>query len=237
MTYGLSNEASERWRGLAPAAALNVRKSRRSSAAWKRLLDIGLGSLALVLLSPVMLGAAILVRLSSDGPIIFRQERIGQFERPFTMLKFRTMRGGPDDVEADKQAFLRELKSAADPSPDCGLFKNCNAGRLTPIGRVLRQYSIDELPQLFNVLRGEMSLVGPRPALGWEVGLLTHWQRARHLEKPGMTGLWQVSGRNLLNAAEMFSLDVKYVEARSLRLDLWILLRTPVIVLFDRHTR
>jgi lipopolysaccharide/colanic/teichoic acid biosynthesis glycosyltransferase len=196
-----------------------------------------LGSVALILLSPVMLAAAILVRLSSEGPIIFRQERIGQFEHPFTMLKFRTMRGGPSDIEADKQAFLQELKPGAAPSPVCGLFKNYNDGRLTPIGRVLRRYSIDELPQLFNVLRGEMSLVGPRPALEWEVSLLTPWQRARHLEKPGMTGLWQVSGRNLLTAAEMFSLDVKYVETCSLRMDLWILLRTPVIVLFHRYTR
>ena len=118
-----------------------------------------------------------------------------------------------------------------------GIFKLDDDLRITPVGRLLRRFSIDELPQLLNVLRGEMSLVGPRPSLPWEVELYTAEQRQRHDCLPGLTGLWQVSGRNHRPMQEMLALDVAYSKSRSLRLDLWILFRTPYAVLFGRDTR
>jgi lipopolysaccharide/colanic/teichoic acid biosynthesis glycosyltransferase len=195
----------------------------------KRALDLALATLALVVSAPVMLIAAGLVRLSSPGPVLFCQVRIGRGERPFTMLKLRTMYVDSDE-RASREFNTCELLGEAEPDSD-GVFKLENDPRIVPVGRFLRRYSIDELPQLLNVLRGEMSLVGPRPSLPWEVELYSPEQRRRHECLPGLTGLWQVSGRNRLSMPQMLSLDLEYVERRSLRLDLWILWRTLPAVL------
>jgi lipopolysaccharide/colanic/teichoic acid biosynthesis glycosyltransferase len=204
---------------------------------WKRVLDLIGGGIALVALSPLMAVAAGLVRLSSPGPVLFRQTRVGRNERPYSMFKFRTMYLAAADDRTDRGAIARELLGEALPSADTHLFRPANDPRITPIGRLLRLLSIDELPQLVNVLRGEMSLVGPRPALPWEVDLFAPEQRRRHVCLPGITGLWQVSGRGRFSSLEMLELDLTYVHRCSLFLDLAILLRTPKAVLFDRNTR
>ncbi|HZH27643.1 MAG TPA: sugar transferase [Azospirillaceae bacterium] len=208
---------------------------RPSYETAKRILDVGLTLVLLIPGLPVMLVIAILVRATSPGPVLFRQTRIGRHERPFTMLKFRTMRVGGDDA-AHREYNTRELQGCRPAQAFDGTFK-VDDPRTTRVGRVLRRYSLDELPQLLNVLRGEMSLVGPRPSLPWEVELYTLEQRRRHDCLPGMTGLWQVSGRNRIPMPEMLALDVAYARSRSLALDLWILVRTPYAVVFGSDTR
>ncbi|MGH6929246.1 MAG: sugar transferase [Dongiaceae bacterium] len=212
---------------------LAARTARREPAG-KRALDLLLGGLALAFAAPLLLAAAVLIRITSPGPAVYRQLRVGRGERPFTMFKLRTMRVDADD-RAHRDFNARELLTNA--AARDGVFKIEGDPRITRLGRVLRRYSIDELPQLINVLRGEMSLVGPRPSLPWEVSLYTQEQRRRHECVPGMTGLWQVSGRNRRSMTEMLELDVAYVERRSLKLDFWILLRTPKAVLFDESVR
>ena len=200
------------------------------------MLDLVIAVCALLVAAPVMLAAAAVVRLTSPGPALYRQTRIGQGEQPFTILKLRTMRIDSDD-HVHRRFNTRELLGAPCAETSDGVFKLEDDARITPIGRFLRRFSIDELPQLFNVIRGDMSLVGPRPSLPWEVELYTPEQRRRHDCPPGITGLWQVSGRNRLSMPEMLALDVVYLERRSLRLDLWILLRTPSAVVFDDSAR
>jgi lipopolysaccharide/colanic/teichoic acid biosynthesis glycosyltransferase len=200
----------------------------------KRAFDVAFGSLALIVAAPIILIAGLLVRITSPGPALYRQLRIGQDERPFTMLKLRTMRVDTDD-RAHREFNTREILANAAASD--GVFKIKVDSRITPLGRLLRRYSVDELPQLINVVWGNMSLVGPRPSLPWEVSLYTPEQRRRHECVPGMTGLWQVSGRNHCSMTEMLALDVSYVERRSLKLDLWILMQTPKAVLFDKSVR
>jgi lipopolysaccharide/colanic/teichoic acid biosynthesis glycosyltransferase len=153
------------------------------------------------------------------------------------MLKFRTMTVGEEAVEVDRAAIERELTAPSLAERGGELFRPAHDPRITPIGKWLRRSSIDELPQLLNVLRGDMSLVGPRPALPFEVALFDERQRRRHVCMPGITGLWQVSGRNRLSTREMLELDLRYVQECSLLLDLRILLRTPRAVLLDRFTR
>jgi lipopolysaccharide/colanic/teichoic acid biosynthesis glycosyltransferase len=204
------------------------------SLAGKRVRDLAIALPALLLLAPLLLIAAAAVRLTSPGPALLRQTRIGRHERPFTMFKLRTMRVDADD-RASREFNQRELLGELDTVD--GVFKLQDDPRITRVGGFLRRWSIDELPQLFNVLRGDMSLVGPRPSLPWEVALFTPEQRRRHEALPGMTGLWQVSGRSRLSMPEMLALDLLYVEQHSLRLDLAILLRTPRAVLFDDATR
>jgi len=207
--------------------------------AWKKLLDIVLAGAALIAVSPLFLVTAILIRTTSAGPILFRQIRIGRGGRPFTMFKFRTMYNLPNEKEelAHRQAFRRELTSAAEPNPSTSLFREDFDRRVTPLGRILRVFSVDELPQLLNVLRGEMSLVGPRPLLPAEAQMLSAVQRNRHAVLPGMTGLWQVSGRNRISSLAMIQIDLEYISHLSIWLDLFVLIRTPYAVLFDRHTR
>jgi len=183
-----------------------------------------------------MIGVAVLVRLTSRGPVLIRQIRVGQNERPFTLFKFRTMYLDADDAPL-RQMNIRELSGDPNAGTSDGVFKLEADRRITKVGRLLRRFSIDELPQLFNVVRGEMSVVGPRPSLPWEVELFTPEQRQRHECLPGITGLWQVSGRNRLSMPEMLALDLVYARSRSLRLDFWILCCTPGAVLFDRTAR
>jgi lipopolysaccharide/colanic/teichoic acid biosynthesis glycosyltransferase len=202
----------------------------------KRVLDLAVACPLLLLCAPLMIGVAALIRLTSRGPALIRQVRIGQYERPFTMFKFRTMYFDVDDAPL-RQMNVRELLGDRSAGTSDGVFKLEADRRITTVGRLLRRFSVDELPQLFNVLHGEMSVVGPRPSLPWEVELFTPQQRARHECLPGITGLWQVSGRNRLSMPEMLALDLVYARSRSLRLDLWILWRTPGAVLFDRTVR
>jgi lipopolysaccharide/colanic/teichoic acid biosynthesis glycosyltransferase len=202
----------------------------------KRVMDIALSLLLLVLLSPLFLAIAAVLKLTSPGPILFRQRRIGQMARPFTMLKFRTMRANADP--ALHQEFVTKfIKSSAQLHPlgRKAVFKLTNDPRVTPLGRILRKTSLDELPQFWNVLRGEMSLVGPRPPLPYELEHYKPWHYRRVLEaKPGITGLWQIAGRSRTTYDDMVRLDLRYVQDGSMRTDLKILLATPLAVLSGR---
>ncbi|HEX2026690.1 MAG TPA: sugar transferase [Nitriliruptorales bacterium] len=191
--------------------------------AGKRVLDLTVATIALVVFSPLMLVVAVLVKLDSPGPVLFRQERLGKDMRRFTMLKFRTMRQGASG--AWHRDFIAQL---ADPDPAAvSLTKLTDDPRVTRVGRILRKMSLDELPQLLNVIAGEMSLVGPRPALDYEVQLFDTEHFERFAVRPGVTGLWQVSGRSELRYHEMLELDLHYVRSSTLLTDLRILARTP----------
>lgn len=192
--------------------------------AMKRAIDVGFATVSLVLLSPVMAAAAIAVRLSSPGPILFRQVRVGMDGRPFRMLKFRTMHAGADT--AKHREYVLDLIKADHEDSAAGLYKLERDPRVTRSGAFLRKLSIDELPQLFNVLRGDMSIVGPRPSLPYELEAYEEWHRRRCDVRPGMTGLWQVSGRSKLNYHEMVRLDLAYIETWSPLRDLVIILQT-----------
>jgi len=193
---------------------------------WQRLtkevLDKVLAGAALLVLAPVMLMIALAIRLTSRGPALFQQVRVGVGGRHFTMLKFRSMRHGAEAL-LPGLAHLNEL--------DGVLFKIRNDPRITPVGRVLRRWSLDELPQLLNVLKGDMSVVGPRPPLPSEVDRYSHDVRRRLLVKPGLTGLWQVSGRAGVSWEEAVRLDLYYVEQWSLSMDAMIIARTLSAVL------
>ncbi|MEV6637986.1 sugar transferase [Actinoplanes sp. NPDC051470] len=192
----------------------------------KRAFDMLLAVCGLVVLSPLLAVIWLAVRLSSPGPAVFCQERLGRDERPFVMYKFRSMStGAGDDIH---RAYVRRmLTGEGGPAVATnGLYKLAGDPRVTPLGKWLRRTSLDELPQLVNVVRGEMSLVGPRPVLAWEAELFAPEARARFGTRPGLTGLWQVSGRNALTMNQALALDVEYVHRQSLWLDLTILART-----------
>ena len=201
---------------------------RRAGRVAKRGLDAVLAGTALLLLVPVLVLVAVLVRLASPGPALFRQTRVGLDGKPFQMLKFRTMHVGVDDG-AHRQYV--GLLLSGDVEPQQGLYKLDADPRVNRVGAILRRSSIDELPQLINVLRGEMSLVGPRPALPYEARMFPAWAAPRFAVRPGLTGLWQVSGRNRVTMLDGLRLDVEYVAHRTLLLDLLILLRTVPAVL------
>ncbi len=193
--------------------------------AFKRTFDIAASSAMLLLLSPLMALFAVAIKLSSSGPVFFRQIRTGRDERPFAMLKFRTMY---EDAESRRQelAHLNEM--------DGPLFKITNDPRITSVGRFLRRTSLDEIPQLINVWKGDMSLVGPRPFVVEESEEIDGWARKRFEARPGMTGLWQVSGRNELSHLELCRLDYLYVASWSFWWDMQILWRTPSTVFRGR---
>ncbi len=212
-------------------------KTNRFGRTAKRLIDI-VGSLfLLLLLSPLVAIFAAAIKLTSRGPVHFRQKRIGEYGKAFTFLKFRTMYINNDASE--HREYVRQLiagQAIKHPTNGNGniegVFKLTNDPRITPVGRFLRRTSLDELPQLFNVLRGEMSLVGPRPPLPYEVEAYAPWHRRRFLEaKPGMTGLWQVCGRSRVGFDEMVRLDLRYARDCSPWSDLKILLQTPRAVI------
>ncbi len=196
---------------------------RGGKALLKRSFDVLLSLMTLIILAPIFLLVALVIRLDSHGPILIRQSRIGRDGLPFQMLKFRSMRLGAN-VEEE---HLRHLSGQTE-----GTFKLQNDPRVTRVGSWLRRFSFDELPQLWNVLRGEMSLVGPRPALPQEVAKYSDWNRKRLRIRPGVTGLWQVSGRSDISFPEMIRLDLFYIENWSLWLDCKLLLRTiPVVIM------
>ncbi|MGQ9710366.1 MAG: undecaprenyl-phosphate glucose phosphotransferase [Anaerolineae bacterium] len=189
----------------------------------KRMIDLTVSAVGLLLCAPLFLVIALAVRLDSPGPVIFRQTRVGLRGRRFEMYKFRSMRVGAEE----QQDMLADLNEADGP-----IFKIRDDPRLTRVGRILRRLSLDELPQLVNVLRGEMSLVGPRPPIPAEVEKYQEWHKKRLEAPPGMTGLWQVSGRSRLSFDEMVLLDIYYIENWSLWLDFKILMRTiPKVLL------
>jgi lipopolysaccharide/colanic/teichoic acid biosynthesis glycosyltransferase/peptidoglycan/xylan/chitin deacetylase (PgdA/CDA1 family) len=204
-------------------AQARKRVSGRGAAVVRRVIDVAVSAALLGVLALPMLAIALAIRTESRGPALFRQERVGLHRRPFVMLKFRTMRPGGDDA-ALRELIARELRGE-DTVVD-GSSKLNGDTRITRVGRFLRRTSLDELPQLINVLRGDMTLVGPRPCLEWEAEMFPAEYAARFDVTPGLTGLWQVSGRSSLGTLDMLRLDVRYVEHRSLRRDLAILLRT-----------
>ncbi len=198
--------------------------------AWKRAMDIAGALLGLILLSPVMLLIIILIKIVSPGPVFFRQQRIGYMGKPFTMWKFRTMK--LNNNTASHQQYLAELinGNAQNGCTAKPMTKLDDRLQLIPFGKILRQSCIDELPQLLNVLRGEMTLVGPRPPIPYEYREYQPWHRERIDAVPGMTGLWQVSGKNRLTFDKMVCLDVQYWRQKSFWLDLKILLLTPAAI-------
>jgi lipopolysaccharide/colanic/teichoic acid biosynthesis glycosyltransferase len=201
----------------------------KASQAIKRTVDIVGGLSALTLLSPIFALIAIAIKLTSRGPIFFKQPRLGRYGVRFTFLKFRSMYFQSDPRV--HQEYVRRLitgEKCGEDGRNKGVYKMRNDPRVTPLGRFLRMTSLDELPQIFNVLRGEMSLVGPRPPIPYEVEAYDLWHRRRFLEaKPGITGLWQIEGRSRVKFAEMVRMDLRYVRTWTPWLDIKILLRTP----------
>jgi lipopolysaccharide/colanic/teichoic acid biosynthesis glycosyltransferase len=216
------------------------KSGRRSQLSVKRLMDIGGSLLALAACSPVMLAIALAIKATSRGPIFFRQQRVGQYGQSFTFLKFRSMHVN-NDASVHQEFVKKLIASEADKQPAAdngasgngkGIYKLTNDKRITPIGKLLRRTSLDELPQFINVLRGEMSLVGPRPAIPYELAVYKTWHRRRVLEvKPGITGLWQVTGRSRVKFDDMVRLDLRYATSWSPWLDFKILMRTPLAVI------
>ncbi|MFO1313539.1 MAG: sugar transferase [Burkholderiales bacterium] len=201
----------------------------------KRGLDVVLSLVLLFALGPLMLATALAVALTSRGPVIFRQSRLGKGGVPFDFYKFRSMRPSNDDtIHREFVSSLIQGKHAEVNQQSAGqpLFKIKNDPRVTPVGRFIRSTSIDELPQLFNVLKGDMSLVGPRPPLAYEAEQYQSWHLRRILEvRPGITGLWQVEGRSRVSFDEMVRMDLRYIKQRSLALDFKLLFRTVAVVL------
>jgi exopolysaccharide biosynthesis polyprenyl glycosylphosphotransferase len=218
-------------------------KRQISANLLKRVIDI-LGSLVLlVVLAPLFVLVGVAIKLTSEGPIFFRQTRVGQLGRPFTLLKFRSMYVDADSKVHEQyvQEFVARGKDgsgAPEALKQDGLFKLSRDPRVTPLGRFIRKTSLDELPQLFNVLLGRMSLVGPRPPTDYEVKCYDPWHMRRVLEaRPGLTGLWQVKGRSRTTFEDMVRLDLSYIDKWSLWDDLKILLQTPWVVLKGEGAR
>jgi lipopolysaccharide/colanic/teichoic acid biosynthesis glycosyltransferase len=194
-------------------------------------------ALLLALLSPLLVLVALAVLTTSRGPVLFRQERLGLGGHPFTMIKFRTMT--VDNDEAVHRRYVTALLTS-DEAPhggDEGVYKLAADPRVTRVGSLLRRTSLDELTQLWNVVRGEMAFVGPRPVLRWEEELFPEWSRRRFDVRPGLTGLWQVRGRSSLTYHQALALDVEYVGSRTPWLDLRIFAVTPVALLDRRRAR
>lgn len=223
--------------GLDPALypdLFEVVRKRRASLFLKRTMDIVGSSLALVFLAPIFLVLSILVRATSKGPILFRQQRIGQYGIPFMFLKFRSMFVSTDAKVHEKYVkdFIAGKASLRRDGNQKAVFKITDDPRVTWIGRFMRRTSLDEIPQFWNVLKGEMSLVGPRPPIPYELEVYGLWHRRRLLEaKPGITGLWQIHGRSRTTFDDMVRLDLQYSRTWTPLLDLKILLRTPRAVL------
>jgi lipopolysaccharide/colanic/teichoic acid biosynthesis glycosyltransferase len=212
---------------------------KKISLTMKRVMDIAGSILALIIFHPVFLIVPLLIKLTSKGPVLFRQERIGQFDKKFMFLKFRTMY--VDNDSSIHQEYVKKLiceqksyaavKNNGERDKTC-IYKIKDDPRITPIGRFLRKMSLDEFPQFINVLKGEMSLVGPRPPIPYELDNYDIWHKRRVLEfKPGITGLWQVKGRSRTTFDEMVRMDLKYAREWSLWLDTKILFQTPKAVL------
>jgi len=202
----------------------------RSMPTWKRVIDVIGASIGLVIVSPILLVAGAIIKCASKGPVFFRQQRIGHRGRQFTMLKLRTYHVGASQYQDHKEHMSKVIANGHHTNGAPMKKLDDHAG-IIPFGRFLRKTCIDELPQLINVLKGQMSLVGPRPALPYEVELYSPWHFERFDAVPGMTGLWQVSGKNDLTFDQMVSLDIQYARRMSFWLDLWILIKTPAAII------
>ncbi len=225
------------WRRGQPLVTLTAPTLQGWELVLKRAVDVVGAVVGLVVTAPLFALVAAAIRLDSGGPVFFRQERVGTGGHRFRVLKFRTMANGASDA-AHRELVQRMLSGDEESTAQAGsagrrVYKLLRDDRVTRVGRLLRRTSLDELPQLINVLRGQMSLVGPRPPLPYEMEAYAHWQFDRLQVRPGITGLWQVSGRNLLTYRRMCELDIEYVRRWSLWLDLRILLRTIPVVLFN----
>ncbi len=214
---------------------LNPGERKRTLLLVKRGIDFMLSAVTLALISPLLLAIAVAIKATSRGPVLFRQQRVGQYGKLFTVLKFRSMHVNNDHA-VHKEYVMKLIKDQAEQKPanggGQGVYKLTNDRRITPVGQLIRRTSLDELPQFFNVLVGDMSLVGPRPAIPYELAAYQTWHRRRILEaKPGITGLWQVTGRSSVKFDEMVRLDLRYATSWSLWLDLKILLMTPAAVI------
>jgi lipopolysaccharide/colanic/teichoic acid biosynthesis glycosyltransferase len=213
---------------------LSRSQNHRRSLALKRAVDIFASACAILLCLPLFLVIAALVKLSSPGPVFFRQKRLGQYGQHFNFFKFRTMYVN-NDPRIHQEYVARLIAGSRDAGQESQTYKLKDDPRITPLGRFLRKSSLDELPQFFNVLRNDMSLVGPRPPLPYEYERYQVWHRRRVLEmKPGITGLWQVEGRSRTTFEEMVRIDLRYAGSRSFWMDLKILLLTPAAVLSGR---
>ncbi|MGA9054990.1 MAG: sugar transferase [Terriglobia bacterium] len=210
-------------------------ETKKAARLIKRAIDIAGSLTTLILLSPLWLAVAIAIKLTSKGPTLFKQTRVGQYGGRFTFLKFRSMYFG-NDPRIHQDYVARLISGGNDGeqgNSNGGVYKIKDDPRITPVGKFLRKTSLDELPQLINVLKGEMSLVGPRPPIPYEVEVYDVWHRRRFLEvKPGITGLWQVKGRSRTKFEDMVRLDLEYARTWSLGLDFKILLETPRAVFF-----
>lgn len=219
------------------------RFSKRVSFTLKRTLDIIGSTFAILIFSPFFLIIMILIKLSSEGPIMFKQQRVGKYGKEFTFLKFRTMHVDNDDTIHREYVseLIRNQKAATEEKKEGGTkytYKLNNDPRVTPIGSFLRKTSLDELPQFLNVLKGDMSLVGPRPPIPYELEDYDIWHNRRVLEvKPGITGVWQTEGRSSTTFDEMVRMDIKYIKKRSIWMDIKILLKTPWTVLTGKGAR
>jgi lipopolysaccharide/colanic/teichoic acid biosynthesis glycosyltransferase len=218
---------------------LSTNSEKRSLLIVKRAMDIAGSALLLVICAPLLLIIAAAVKASSKGPVLFKQHRVGQYGRRFTFLKFRSMRANNDTSvhrEYVTKLIAGEAERVASQASGKGVYKLANDKRITTIGRFLRKTSLDELPQFLNVLKGDMSLVGPRPPIPYELAAYQTWHRRRVLEvKPGITGLWQVTGRSSVKFDDMVRLDLRYAMSWSPWLDVKILMRTPGAVIKGAH--
>lgn len=211
-------------------------RSDKAGQITKRIIDIAGSLLALIALLPIFLVIAAVIKMTSKGPVFFKQQRVGRFGVPFTFLKFRSMYT-QSKTDLHEEYVRKFIAGRADVSENDGLFKMKNDPRVTPVGKFLRKTSLDELPQFINVLRGEMSLVGPRPPIQYELKSYNPWHLRRVLvARPGITGLWQVNGRSRTRFDEMVRLDLRYAEGRSTWMDLQIIAKTPFAMLTDKET-
>ena len=204
----------------------NLNDTDRTYKILKRALDIIGSVLGLILLSPLLLIVSILIKLESEGSIIFAQRRVGFRGKEFNMYKFRSMVVNAEDLKSQ----LKEQNEMSGP-----MFKMKNDPRITKIGKFIRKTSIDELPQLWNVIKGDMSLVGPRPSLPKEVAQFEPWMKKRFEVKPGLTCFWQVQGRNNIDFEDWMKLDIKYVKERSLLLDVKLIFKTFFVLFGDEN--
>ena len=214
---------------------LHEEEMKKAARLIKRAIDIAGSLAALILLSPLLLAVAIVIKLTSKGPTLFKQTRVGQYGVRFTFLKFRSMcfRNDPQIHQDYVRRLISGMHNGEQGDANGEVYKIKDDPRITPVGKFLRKTSLDELPQLFNVLKGEMSLVGPRPPIPYEVEAYDIWHRRRFLEvKPGITGLWQVNGRSRTKFEDMVRLDLEYARTWSIGLDFKILLETPRAVFF-----